>query len=239
MTPPRRSARRALALTVARRARRPIHRVGRRPPTVETSPADSSLLSDTYALISGVVNPGGTAASYQFEWGETTAYGQITPLTSAGNGKADVPVDYSLDELKPRTTYHYRLVAIPKGSTAPIVGADQSFKTSRSLAVSVVGHKVKPAKNGKTTFLLKAVGPPETTATGIVTVKTVIGKSKQTISAKHYSVATGKTKTVSVTLPASVRNLLGTEGHPKVHLLVRAKTVGVKAAVVKSLRVGG
>ena len=103
--------------------------------------------------------------------------------TSAGNGKAEVPVDYSLDDLKPRTRYHYRLVAIVDGTTTKVLGADATFKTSRSLAVSVVGHKVKPAKNGKATFTLKAVGPPDTTATGIATVKAVIGKPKQTILA--------------------------------------------------------
>src|SRR5690242_19877118 len=70
-------------------------------PTATTSPVDSTLLTDTYALISGVVNPGGTATSYQFEWGTTTAYGQSTPVTAAGNGTADVPVDFSLDKLQP------------------------------------------------------------------------------------------------------------------------------------------
>src|SRR4051812_7235298 len=79
-------------------------------PTAQTAPADASLLTDTYALISGIVNPHGTATSYHFDYGTTTDYGSSTPVTSAGNGTADVPVDVSIDELTPSTTYHFRVV---------------------------------------------------------------------------------------------------------------------------------
>src|SRR5689334_22124021 len=75
--------------------------------TATTSAADPTLLTDTYALISGVVNPGGKASSYHFDYGTTTDYGTSTPVTSAGNGTADVPVDVSLDGLQPDTTYHF------------------------------------------------------------------------------------------------------------------------------------
>jgi hypothetical protein len=207
--------------------------------TATTSPADPSLLTDTYALIGGVVNPGGSAASYQFEWGTTTAYGQTTPVTSAGNGTADVPVDYSLDALKARTRYHYRLVAIGPDGTTRVTGADETFKTTRALALSIPGHTAKAAKNGKTSFTLKVVGPPDTSADGIATVKAVIGKQVQTLTALPYSVDTGATKTIAVRLPASVRKVLATKGHPKVLLRVIAKTSGLKPALVKNLKVVG
>src|SRR4051812_19930324 len=70
-------------------------------PTVQTLPTDDTVLSDTYALLSGTLNPNGYNVVYRFEYGKTTAYGKSTPVTQAGNGKADVPVDVSLDELKP------------------------------------------------------------------------------------------------------------------------------------------
>ena len=233
----RRRARRALAVSIAVAALVPST-ASAAGLTVTTSPADPTLLSDTYALISGVLNPGGSAASYQFEWGLTTAYGETTPVTSAGNGKADVPVDYSLDALKPRTTYHYRLVAAPTDNPAArVVGADQTCRTSRSLAVSVVGRKAKATKNGRATFSLKVVGPPETAATGLLTVKAVIGKQSQTVAVRQYSIDTGKTKQISVHLPASVRSVLATKGHPKVVLRVRVKTSGIKRPVVKNLKV--
>ena len=211
------------------------------PPTVTTSPVDSSLLTDTYALIGGVVNPNGTATSYQFEWGATTAYGQITPVTSAGNGTAEVPVDFSLDGLKPLTTYHFRLVATPANGDASsrVVGADQTFRTTRALALSVLGHTAKVGKDHKASLRLKVVGPPDTTAQGIATVKAVIGKKAQTIGLRSYSIDTGTTKTIAVTLPAAIRKVLATKGHPKVVLRVLAKTSGIKQPVVKNLKVAG
>jgi hypothetical protein len=207
------------------------------PPTVTTSPVDPSLLTDTYGLIGGVINPKGVATSYQFEWGTTTAYGQTTPVTSAANGTAEVPVDFSLDALTPVTTYHYRLVAWATADPANrILGADQAFTTTRSLAVSVPGHKAK-LKGKKASFKLKAVGPPDTTADGIATIKAVVGKQVKTLALKTYSVATGTKKTFKVTLPASIRKLLAEKGHPKVLLRVSAKTSGIKHAVVKNLKV--
>ena len=234
----RRSARWALVLLVALVAL-PASASAAGPPTVTTSPVDSSLLTDTYALIGGVINPNGTSTSYQFEWGKTTAYGQSTPATSAASGTAEVPVDFSLDALKPRTTYHFRLVAFPAADpTARVVGADQSFKTTRSLALSVLGHTAK-LKGKKASFKLKAVGPPDITADGILTVKAVIGKQLTTVALKTYSVATGTKKTITITLPASVRTVLAATGHPKVVLRVSAKTSGIKKAVVKNLKVAG
>lgn len=233
-----RGARRALAVLAALVAL-PASASAAGPPTVTTSPVDTSLLTDTYALIGGVVNPNGTSTSYQFEWGTTTAYGQTTPVTSAANGAAEVPVDFSLDALKPLTTYHFRLVAFPATDPAArVVGADQSLTTTRSLALSVPGSSVK-LKGKKASFTLKAVGPPDTSADGIASVKAVIGKKVQVIALKSYSVATGAKKTFSVTVPASVRRVLAEKGHPKVLLRVTAKTGGIKKAVVKDLKVAG
>ena len=119
-----------------------------------------------------------------------------------------------------------------------MVGADQSFTTTRSLALSVTGKRAK-LKGKKASFTLKAVGPPDTTADGIATVKAVIGKKIQTIALKTYSVATGTKKTYSVSLPASVRKVLAEKGHKKVVLRVSVKTSGIKKPVVKNLKVAG
>ena len=58
------------------------------PPKAITSAPDLTLLTDSYALLSGTVQPNGTATSYWFEWGTSTTYGNVTPTTSAGNGTA-------------------------------------------------------------------------------------------------------------------------------------------------------
>lgn len=96
-------------------------------PTVTTG--SSSAVTDTTATVAGTVNPQGQLASYAFQYGTTTAYGQQTALTSAGSGSADVAVRADLAGLTPGTTYHYRVIATPTGG-GTVVGADQTFTTS-------------------------------------------------------------------------------------------------------------
>ena len=212
------------------------------PPTVTTSSVDSSLLTDTYALIGGVVNPNGTATNYQFEWGTTTAYGQITPATAAGNGTAEVPVDFSLDALEPLTTYHFRLVATPVNGDASsrVVGADQAFTTTRALALTVPGHTAKVGKDHKASVRLKVVGPPDTDGRGH---RDHQGRHRQEGADDRACARTAsiraRPRRLAVTLPASIRKVLAAKGHPKVVLRVLAKTSGIKKPVVKNLKVAG
>ena len=90
-----------------------------------------------------------------------------------------------------------------------------------------VGREARPlakvGKGHKASVRLKVVGPPDTTAQGIATVKAVIGKTVQTIGLRSYSIDTGTTKTIAVTLPAAIRKVLATKGHPKVVLRVLMK----------------
>src|SRR5436190_9519717 len=109
-------------------------------PTVETLPADPTLISDSYALLSGTLNPNGTDVAYRFDWGRTANYGHTTPVTSAGNGKADVPVDISLDSLKPATTYHYRLVVL-NATGKEWDGSDQQLTTTDALGLVFASAK--------------------------------------------------------------------------------------------------
>lgn len=210
------------------------------PLTVTTSPVDPTLTTDTYALLGGIVNPGGTAATYEFQWGPTTAYGQTTPVTPAGNGSADVPVDFSLDEIAPSTTYHYRLVAQAAGqpATANVYGADQTFKTSPALALKLVGPFLKVTKAGKAQITLEAVGPADDAAEGLLTIKSVVQGRAKVLTIVPYSVATGAKKTLDVRLPAAVRAALKARG-PRPALSLSARTTGIKAPLVKTLKLVG
>lgn len=80
------------------------------------------------ATVTGTVNPNGTAASYYFEYGTTSAYGMQTSTTSAGAGSADVAVQQQLGGLAASTEYHYQLVAT--GSGGPVDGDDETFTTT-------------------------------------------------------------------------------------------------------------
>jgi hypothetical protein len=193
--------------------------------TATTAPTDPSLVTDTYALLSGIVNPGGVATAYWFQWGRTTAYGQATPVTQAGNGTADVPVDVSLDTLKPGTTYHYRLWAKPTGnpSAGDVVGVDQSFTAAH------VGT------TGKALVKLKAVGPPDGTAAGVLKLTAKLNGQVRSFGVVSYKLAAGATKTIQVSLTAAGRGALSAAKGHSLPVSATAKTSGLKRPLVQKL----
>lgn len=96
-------------------------------PLVETGTA--SRITASAARLDGRLNALGEATTFHFEYGLDTQYGskttpssggiQITPRTSFGH----------LTDLKPDTTYHFRLVATNAVGTTH--GADATFKTAK------------------------------------------------------------------------------------------------------------
>ncbi|MFL5846365.1 MAG: hypothetical protein ACJ762_16895 [Solirubrobacteraceae bacterium] len=212
-------------------------------PTVATSPPDTTLLTDTYAVLSGVVNPKGAQTSYHFEWGTTTEYGQVTPTTSASNGTADVPVDVSLDELLPSTTYHYRLVAGPSTPKDPanpeyVYGGDAQFTTAPSLALFIIGGKTA-VKANRAQVSVQCDGPVDEVCEGRVHLRAKIGGKQQSIGSAGYKVAVDSTKTVAVYLAPAARKAL--KASKTKHLLAdaSAKTKGSKTPASNKLILAG
>ncbi len=92
-----------------------------RQPTAPTATTQTATeVKSTEALLNGIVNPGGLATTYKFEYGRTTAYGSTVPVTpgSVGAGTEAVPVSAAVTSLLPNTIYHYRLVATNTNGTA-------------------------------------------------------------------------------------------------------------------------
>jgi hypothetical protein len=94
-------------------------------PVATTGPA--TAVERTTATVTGTADPNGSATSYRFEYGTSTAYGLQTADRQAGAGQDAVAVEAPLETLSPATTYHYRLVATNAGGTAR--GADRTFRT--------------------------------------------------------------------------------------------------------------
>jgi hypothetical protein len=82
------------------------------------------------ANLGAVVNPGGLSASYRFEYGTTTGYGNTVPFPEGdtGGGFHSRSVWASPSALLPGTTYHYRVVVTGELGE-PVVGTDQTFTT--------------------------------------------------------------------------------------------------------------
>lgn len=148
----------------------------------------ATAIGPTSATLAGSVTPRAQATTYRFEWGTTTAYGEVTGSVSAGSGTASVPATATLAGLLASTTYHYRLVTT--NGTGTSYGADASFTTT------VVAPDA-------TTGSVAGVGRSEATLTGVVN-----GHG----SATTYHFEIGRTTDYDRHMPASDAAVSPTDG---------------------------
>jgi hypothetical protein len=157
-------------------------------PSALTGPATKRAYGS--ATLTGTVDPDGHATSYVFQYGRTATYGSTTSATAAGAGVGPVPASLRVKRLKPKTTYHYRLVATNSSGTE--IGVDRRFKT------------VNPGRNPfrlpsvKKCLAKRKVGirPRRPAGTRVVHVVAFINKKKR-LDRKRKSI-----KRVTVKLPA-------------------------------------
>jgi hypothetical protein len=96
-------------------------------PTVSYSSPSSTNVTSTSATLLANVNPQGSATTYWFEYGTTTAYGSTTAQQSLVASTSFQAVSAQAAALAPNTTYHFRLDATNAGGSAS--GIDQTFTT--------------------------------------------------------------------------------------------------------------
>src|SRR5688500_7551374 len=106
----------------------------------------ASALTRSGATLTGTVDPNGTATTWHFEYGTTTAYGLQSAGGDAGAGEDPVTVSIPVSGLSAGTTYHYRLVAVNADGT--VQGADRTFRTPAG-----------PALPGLSSTVARDVGP--------------------------------------------------------------------------------
>jgi hypothetical protein len=96
-------------------------------PLAETTHASS--ITYRSALLFGKVNPRGLTTRVWFEIGRSRSYGHRVPpyIEEEFGGEEFYEYEEFAECLRPRTTYHYRLVARSPAGTA--YGADQTFRT--------------------------------------------------------------------------------------------------------------
>jgi hypothetical protein len=80
------------------------------------------------ATLNATINPEGAAATVQFQFGATTAYGQSTSLQRLAPANAPNPFAANLSGLSAGSIVHYR--AIANTDFGSLVGADQTLQTS-------------------------------------------------------------------------------------------------------------
>ncbi|HVP58293.1 MAG TPA: hypothetical protein VMU02_09360, partial [bacterium] len=110
-------------------------------PLVETT--GSPIRSATTALISGRVDPQGSATTYRFEYGSEgsceTSPCALSEGRSMGSGSSYQLVAQQLEGLAPNTVYHYRVVA-ENGQGSPVYGGDMTMSTRSSDEPLSHGH---------------------------------------------------------------------------------------------------
>jgi hypothetical protein len=111
------------------------------PPTI-LSTAPFSPYANSVTL-TALVNPGGAATTYRFQFGTTNTYGAETFAASIPAGVAPVAVRLPLNGLQERTTYHFRAVVSNRRGT--VVGPDATFTTG-PFAPAKIGAKTRPGK---------------------------------------------------------------------------------------------
>ena len=130
-------------------------------PTLKDSYAINA--SDTKATLGALINPGGEATTYRFEYGLTTAYGNQTAELGAGSDSADHTVTTLLEGLTPNTTYHFRAVATnPSGSVS---GPDLTVRTTTTAPAQNCPNEAIRAQQGTThlpaCLAYEMVSPPD------------------------------------------------------------------------------
>ena len=119
------------------------------PPPVGSAPATKTLsasgVTRTTANLNGEVTSNQATTQYWFEYGTTAELGNTSAFTNAGSGSMKVPVSISLSDLKPLTTYYFRLNAQNQFGT--VNGAILNFKTSGPANMSIPAVTTKNATN--------------------------------------------------------------------------------------------
>lgn len=179
----------------------------------------ASSITANRAKLSGTVNPNGHAATYRFEYGTSVAYGSSTPVPNGVVGSDAISHELvaQLTGLKPKTTYHYRIVAEDDlGFVSP--GADATFETKAFAGVSIHGKSV-PVRNGVARISVSAKDSCKGKLKLIAKAggATASGKGGKaiTLGTKAFSIAAGKKKVVKVRLSHRALRLLGDRGSLK------------------------
>jgi hypothetical protein len=105
--------------------------------TAPAAAAGASSVTGVTAVLTGTVNPHGSAATFHFEYGtDSTTYGSTTTEADAGSASADTPVTANVIRLLPSTTYHVRVVATDVATGTTTTGVDGTFTTNPAPAAT-------------------------------------------------------------------------------------------------------
>jgi multidrug efflux pump subunit AcrA (membrane-fusion protein) len=105
--------------------------------TATATTGQASAIGSTTATLTGSVNPGGLDTTDYFQYGTSAvSLSSSTPTVNDGAGSGSVSVSVTLHNLKPDTTYEFRLAATNSSGTSD--GVEEMFTTSTASKPTVV-----------------------------------------------------------------------------------------------------
>jgi hypothetical protein len=119
------------------------------PPASASTGTATGITPSSASLHGTASNPDAVAATAMFLFGTTASYGLTTASQSVPAGGTGVAISLPASQLKPSTTYHYRIVVTnPDGQ---LMGTDGTFKTPAPKLSGLTVHPKKfKSKNGAT-----------------------------------------------------------------------------------------
>ena len=147
------------------------------------------------ATVTATVNPNGSATTYYFEYGTTSAYGMQTSSASAGSGTAGVAEKQPLTGLAASTTYDYRVVAVSAGGT--VEGSNATFTTPKTPAPTAT-TSAATAVSGSAATLNGSANPEGVPTSYYFQYGTTAGYGSKTASQSAGSASTAQTAAANV-----------------------------------------
>ena len=95
----------------------------------------ASSITESAALLNGIVKPNGLSTIVEFEYGLTTSYGNTSVAAQSPiSGNNNINVSYEITGLMPNTVYHYRVKATNNAGVS--YGGDLTFITLSNQATA-------------------------------------------------------------------------------------------------------
>ena len=107
-----------------------LDQIGRVTPTIDpalVAVTDATAITTTSATLNGTIDARSLDTEARFEWGTTTAYGNQTVVQDVDSSSA-LPLSAAVANLRPATTYHYRLIAT--NGAGSVQSGDRTFTTA-------------------------------------------------------------------------------------------------------------
>jgi hypothetical protein len=194
------------------------------PGTIATTGQATSITA-TSAELNGVANPSEDGATWQFQYGTSSAYGHSTTMTSTGTG-LDL-VSAKVTGLKPNKTYHFRLVVKqPAPATVTSNGNDSTFRTGSAFGTARLRHHHLKVRHNRAQvpFRCTGIAGAPCRAKVSLSVKRGSGKHAHSVGCGSARLATAAThdRIVRIKLRKACSALLAKARHHSLGARLRA-----------------